>query len=139
MDSGSEGRLSSCQTDGASRDLAVSKALLDKSIVEQSRLASSVNVMRTADYLVRTEDRLSTLRTDITALSSEISQEAKNASLVALTRAEHNLQNAKSFMSEGKVEETVDELVELKENEEDSRKQLESATATIDNVEEDRP
>ena len=41
-------------------------------------------------------------------------------------------------MTEGLIDETVDELVRVKESEEESRKYLEAATATTENVEKDR-
>ena len=119
----------------ASRELASAKALLDQSTKEQARLAHDVKVLKTEEFMVKTENRLALLRANITAASTELPQEVRNASLAALARAENSLESARLLMTRGMVDESVDELVKARESEEESREYLEAAATTIADVE----
>ena len=124
-------KLDGLDIEGASRELASSKALLNQSLVLYRRLSSNVKLAKAEVFLTEAEARFAVLRANITAASLRLPEEEKNATLVALNKAVYRLQNARVFMEATRVDETIEELVEYKERVEESLKYVQAVQAEL--------
>lgn len=122
-------KLDGLDIEGASRELASSRSLLNQSLVLYRRLRSSVKLAKAEVFLTETEARFTVLKTNITAASLRLPEEEKNATLVALNKALYRLQNAKVLMEATQVDETIEELVKYTERLKESLKYVESVQA----------
>jgi len=124
-------KLDGLDIEGASRELASSKALLNQSLVLYRRLSSNVKLAKAEVFLTEAETRFTVLKANITALSLRLPEEEKNATLVALNKALYRLQNARVFMEATQVDETIEELVEYRERVKESLKYVQSVQAEL--------
>ena len=83
-------------------------------------ISLDLKVSRLETYIVDADERLDLLEATVLSLSSELSPEAKNASLTALQDAEANLDNARSYLEAQRVSEVVHELMQSREREEEA-------------------
>jgi hypothetical protein len=112
-------------------NLVTVKALLLQSMEELKMLAEERKIQRIAVFLGKTQERVADLR-EAVDLSSNLSPQVKNASLTALNEAEGSLQRAESFLKQRMISETIDELSDARENEEEAINLLQSAGVATD-------
>ena len=125
-------KLNGLDIEGASRELASSKALLNQSLVLYRRLSNNVKLAKAEVFLTETEKRFAVLKANITALSQRLPEEEKNATLVALNKADYLLQNARILMETTQVDETIEELVEYRERLRESLRYVQSVQAELE-------
>jgi hypothetical protein len=99
--------------DAASSNIAEAKSLIDGTASFFNNLASTLKIERIATYINQTQERLNTIRVQATSLSN-------TASLAALTNAETSLSNAKEYLAEQRISETLTELANSKASEEEA-------------------
>jgi tetratricopeptide (TPR) repeat protein len=112
--------------------LASAKASLSEAVKHMNALTVVVKALKTKQFIVVAERRLTLLRANITSASLNVSQQVRNASLTALNTAESRLQTAKNLMANDMVDESVEELEESKKYERLAVKHLESAGVILD-------
>lgn len=125
-------KLSLMETNKAEEQLASAKASLSEAVMHMNALTLAVKALKTEQFIVVTEERLTLLRANITAASLNVSQQVRNASLTALNEAESRLQTAKDFMANDMVVETIEKLEESKKYEMLAVEHLESAGVILD-------
>jgi hypothetical protein len=125
-------KLSLMEVNNAEHQLASAKASLSEAVMHMNTLTIVIKALKTEQYIVVAEERLTILRANITAASLNVSQQVRNASLTALNIAESRLQSAKDLMANDMVDETVEELEESKKYERLAVKHLESAGVILD-------
>jgi tetratricopeptide (TPR) repeat protein len=113
-------------------DLAAARALILQSSGQVRRLAEERKVQTIEVFLGKTQERLSDLKETVDSLSSNLSPQVKNASLVALNEAEGSLQRAEGFLEQRMISETIDELSNAREKEEETITLLKSAGVAAD-------
>ena len=119
--------------ENASNNLVQAEALLDQLMEHLRKLVYNIKVNRIENFFVETENRLIALEERVVSLSNELSPEAKNASLAALNEAEKSLMKAKDLMNKRMINETVSELLNVREKEEEAIEALQSANVTSSN------
>lgn len=119
--------------ENASNNLVQAEALLDRLMEHLRKLVYNIKVNRIENFFVETENRLIALEEKVISLSNELSPEAKNASLTALNEAENSLMKAKNLMDRRMINETVSELLNVREKEEEAIEALQSANVTSSN------
>ena len=124
-------KLDGLDIEGASRELASFRSLLNQSVVLYRRLRSSVKLAKAEVFLTEAEARFTVLKANITAASLRLPEEEKNATLVALNKALYRLQNARVLMEATQVDETIEELMEYKERLKESLKYVQSVQAEL--------
>jgi hypothetical protein len=97
----------------ASENLAEAKSLIESIASFFNNLASDLKIERIATYINQTQERLNTIRLQATSLSN-------TASLTALNDAETSLNNAKEYLAEQMINETLTELDNSKASEEEA-------------------
>ena len=97
----------------ASENLAEAKPLIESIASFFNNLASDLKIERIATYINQTQERLNTIRLQATSLSN-------TASLTALNDAETSLNNAKEYLAEQMINETLTELDNSKASEEEA-------------------
>lgn len=100
--------------------LLMVKDTLGKLTERLRTISSELKVSRIEAYINDKEERLDLLKEKVLSLSSELSPEAQNASLVAIQDAEDNLDNARSYLEAQMVNKVITELVQSKKNEEEA-------------------
>ncbi len=113
-------------------DLVTVRALLLQSSEQLRRLAEERKIQKIEVFLGTTQERLTDLRETVVSLSSSLSPEIKNASLTALNEAEVDLQQAEIFLEKGMINETIDELSNAREKEEETINLLKSTGVVAD-------
>ena len=119
--------------ENASSNLVQAEAILDQLMEHLRKLVYNIKVNRIKILFVETENRLIALEERVVSLSNELSPEAKNASLAALNEAEKSLMKAKDLMNKRMINETVSELLNVREKEEEAIEALQSANVTSSN------
>ena len=125
-------KLNLMEINNTEEQLALAKASLSKAVMHMNALTVAVKALKTEQYIVVAEERLTLLRANLTAASVNMSQQVRNASLTALNIAESRLQTAKDFLANDMVDETVEELEESKKYERLAVTYLESASDILD-------
>ena len=125
-------KLSLMEINDAEQQLASARASLSEAVMHMRTLTVAVKALKTEQFIVVAEERLTLLRANITAASLNVSQQVRNASLTALNVAESRLQTAKDLMAKDMVDETIEELEESKKYERLAVKHLESAGVILD-------
>jgi hypothetical protein len=97
----------------ASENLAEAKSLIESIASFFNNLASDLKIERIATYINQTQERLNAIRLQATSLSN-------TASLTALNDAETSLNNAKEYLAEQMINETLTELDNSKASEEEA-------------------
>jgi hypothetical protein len=110
--------------DAASENLAEAKFLIDRIAGFFNNFASDLKIERIAMYINQTQDRLNAIRIQATSLSN-------TASLAALTNAETSLINAKEYLTEQQISETLTELANSKASEEEAVEYLKSTASSF--------
>ena len=100
--------------------LAMFRDFLSNIMQRLEMISLDLKVGRLKAYMVDADERLDLLKAKVLSLSSELSPEAKNASLAALQDAENSLDNARSYLEAQMVNEVINELVQSKESEEEA-------------------
>jgi len=113
-------------------DLATFGALLLQSREQLRILAEERKVQKIEVFMGKTQERLTDLRETVDSVSSNLSPQVRNASLVALDEAEDSLQRAEGFLEKRMIDETIDELSNAREKEEETINLLESAGVVAD-------
>lgn len=125
-------KLSLMEISNAEQQLASAKVSLSEAVMHMRTLTVAVKALKTEQFIVVAEERLTLLRANITSTSLNVSQQVRNVSLTALNVAESRLQTAKDLMASDMVDETVEELVESKKYERLAVKHLELAGVLLD-------
>jgi hypothetical protein len=118
--------LDGLDIEGSSRELAIARSLLNQSFVLYNELRDEVKTVKTYTFLTDTETRFTALKVNVTALSQSLTAQEKNATLTALNEAQYSLQNARVFIDEALIDETIKELVEYKEKVNESLKYIQA-------------
>ncbi len=125
-------KLGELKVEEAAADLSAAMSLLNESLRFQNTLANDVKAMKTERFLAEARKRLSMVKANITAVSETMPELEKNASLTALSRAEHSLESATDLMEKSMIDETIGELVKFAVNLDESLSYLEAAKAELD-------
>lgn len=115
------------------------KELIEKITTLQNTLAKEIEKARVAKYVVQANLRVTTLRQNITSLSSKIPVTVVSTSLNTLNQAQKSLTAAETYYSSGMLKETVAELVSFHEKELQTIKILKDAGLTLSSVDSVNP
>jgi hypothetical protein len=110
--------------DAASGNLAEVKSFIAIIASFFNNLASDLKIERIATYINQTQERLDAIRLRAISLSN-------TASLTALNDAETSLTNAKEYLAEQRINETLTELVNSKASEEEAVAYLNSTASSL--------
>jgi hypothetical protein len=110
--------------DAASENLAETKSLIGSTASFFNNLASDLKIERIATYINQTQERLNAIRVQATSLSN-------TASLAALANAETSLNNAKEYLAEQRINETLTALANSKASENEAVGYLKPTTASL--------
>jgi hypothetical protein len=105
--------------------------LINKIIVKVTELSAKWREIRSETYIAAAEQRIVTLRTNITSPVSAVPVAVKSASIVALDQAESSLTTARNNLDEGKTEEAISALETSRMQEQQSIKILQDAGVPI--------
>jgi hypothetical protein len=109
-------------------DLSSVKTLLLQAKHDLERLVDAIKKRRIEAFISETQERFANLK-DSVSIASNLSEETKNATLVALNQGETSLDQAESLLQQGILNKSVDELINAKEKEQEATKLLKSAIA----------
>jgi len=115
------------EIDKAKNDLEIGRGRFNQLVEQLNKLKNFVKVQKIEEFITRTDERITNLKEAI-SISNELSPTIKRASLTALSDAESNLQRAKDFMEKTMYKEAVDELLNVKQKEEEALETLQSFT-----------
>jgi hypothetical protein len=118
--------LDGLNVEGALRELAATRSMLNQSRILYKRLSTDVKVVKAEVFLTTTEENFPALKADVTALSQRLPEQEKNSALTALNSAENRLQNARAYISNAQIDETINELVEYTEKVRESLKYVQA-------------
>lgn len=118
--------LDSLNVEGASRELAATRSMLNQSLVLYKRLSTDVKLVKAEVFLTATEEKFPELKANVTALSQRLPEQDKNSALTALNSAEDRLQNARAYITNAQIDETINELVEYTEKVRESLKYVQA-------------
>ena len=113
--------------DAASSNIAVVEGLFNKLLILVSQFATDLNIERLQTYIIQSETRLDSIR-------EEAEVQLNTASLAALDEAQTSLDTAKDFLQNQKLNETVNELVNSKESEEQALEYLQPSASSFENT-----
>lgn len=108
-------------------NLADAKALSDRILSFINNFASDLKIKRIETYINQTQERLDAIREKAESLSND-------ASLAALDNAETSLDNAKEYLEEQRINETLSELANSKESEEEAVEYLKPTASSLDST-----
>ena len=108
----------------ASNNIAEAKSVIDSIASFFNNLASDLKIQRIATYINQTQERLDAIRVKAESLSN-------TASLAALDNAETSLNNAKEYLAEQRINETLSELANSKASEEEAVEYLKPAASSL--------
>jgi hypothetical protein len=111
--------------EAASNNLAEAKILSDRLVNALNNFAADLKTQRLQTYITQTEIRLAAIREKAESLSN-------TASLAALDNAETSLDNAKEHLENQQINETLTELANSKESEEEAVEYLTPAASSLD-------
>jgi len=111
--------------EAASENLADAKNLSDRILSSVNNFAADLKIQRIATYINKTQERLDTIRETAEALSNE-------ASLAAVDNAETSLANAKEYLEEQRINETLSELADSKVSEDEAVEYLKPTASSVD-------
>jgi hypothetical protein len=111
--------------EAASNNLAEAKTLIDQILGSLNNFAANLKIERIATYITQTEVRLDTIRETAESLSNA-------ASLAALDNAETSLDNAKEYLESQRINDTLSELIDSKESEEEAAGYLKPTASSLD-------
>jgi hypothetical protein len=113
--------------EAASNNLAEAKALSDKLLSLVNQFAVDLKTQRLQTYIIQTETRLAVIR--------EKAELASNtASLAALETAETSLDNAKDYLENQQINETLSELANSRASEEEAVEYLKIGVSSQDST-----
>lgn len=127
-------KLEAEDLDGTANDLDMAKVLVLQSEEQLRRLTEDMKTDRIQAYMTETEKRISDLKEEVDSLSNQLPTQIKDASLTALNEAEDSIQNAKDLLEKEMINESIDELTEAKEKEEEAINLISSAVTSLDAV-----
>lgn len=110
--------------EAASNNLADAKTNIDRILSSLNNFAADLKIPRIATYIKQTETRLNTIRETAKSLSND-------ASLAALDNADASLDNAKQYLENQRLKDTLSELTNSKESEEEAVEYLKPATSSL--------
>jgi hypothetical protein len=113
--------------DKAKNDLEIGRTRFNQLVEQLNKLKNFVKVQKIEEFITKTDERITNLKEAI-SISSELSPTIKRASLTALNDAESSLERAKDFMEKTMYKEAVDELLNVKQKEEEALETLQSFT-----------
>jgi tetratricopeptide (TPR) repeat protein len=109
--------------EAASDNLAEAKTFIDRLVDALNNIAANLKIQRLETYIAQTEVRLDEIRETAISLSND-------ASLIALNNAETSLDNAKEYLEKQRINETLSELANSKESEEEAVEYLKPAASS---------
>jgi phosphoribosylanthranilate isomerase len=125
-------KLETGDLDGTANDLDIARVLVLESEEQLRRLTEDMKADRIQAYMTETEKRISDLKEEVDSLSNQLPTQIKDASLTALNEAEDSIQNAKDLLEKEMINESIDELTEAKEKEEEAINLISSAVTSLD-------
>jgi hypothetical protein len=105
-------------------NLAEAKTRIDSLVTALKNIAANLKIQRIETYINQTQERLDEIRTIADSLSN-------TASLAALNNAETSLDNAKEYLEKQQINETLSELANSKESEEEAVEYLKPAASSL--------
>jgi hypothetical protein len=111
--------------EAASENLAEAKTLSDRILRSVNSFAADLKIKRIATYINKTQERLDAIRETAEALSNE-------ASLAAVDEAETSLYNAKEYLEEQRINDTLSELADSKVSEDEAVEYLKPTASSVD-------
>jgi hypothetical protein len=111
--------------EAASNTTAEAKALIENLLSHVNTLAATLKIQRLDAYVAQTEARLAALRTEATAAQN-------TASLTALNSADASLANAKEYLENQQINETLSALASSKASEEKAVEYLNPSASVSD-------
>jgi len=115
------------------------KELVEKITTLQNILAKEIEKVRVTKYVLQANIRVTTLRQNITSLSSKVPITVVSTSLNTLNQAQKSLTAAETYYSSGMIKETVAELVNFREKELQTINILKDAGLTLSSVDSVNP
>lgn len=109
----------------ASENLAEAKTLSDRILTAINNFAADLKITRITAYINQTQQRLDAIRETAEATSNE-------ASLAAVDNAETSLNNAREYIEEQKINETLSELANSKASEDKAVEYLRPTATAVD-------
>jgi cytochrome c556/predicted Zn-dependent protease len=109
----------------ASENLAEAKTLSDRILTVINNFAADLKITRITAYINQTQQRLDAIRETAEATSNE-------ASLAAVDNAETSLNNAREYLEEQKINETLSELANSKASEDEAVEYLRPTATAVD-------
>ncbi len=113
--------------EAASQNLAEIKNLSDKILTFINGFAADLKITRIASYINQAQQRLDAIRETAEATSNE-------ASLTAVNNAETSLYNAKTYLEENRINETLSELANSKASEDVAAEYLRPTASAVDST-----
>jgi len=111
--------------EAAQENLAEAKNLSDRILNTINSFAADLKITRIATYINQTQQRLDAIRETAKAASNE-------ASLAAVDNAETSLNNAKTYLEEQRINETLSELANSKASEDAAVEYLRPTASAVD-------
>jgi hypothetical protein len=118
--------------EAASVNLAEAKALIDSLVNALNNIAANLKIQRLQTYIAQTEVRLAAIKETAISLSN-------TASLAAVDNAETSLNNAKEYLEQQQINETLTELANSRASEEEAVAYLKPATTSSNLTSSNRP
>ncbi len=111
----------------ASTSIAEVEDLFNKLLNKVSEFATDLNTERLQTYINQSETRIASIR-------EKAELQLNTDSLTALNEAQNSLDNAKDFLQNQQINETLSELVSSKESEEKALEYLQPSVSSIENT-----
>ena len=121
------GNVDQRRFEAALADLAEVETLGERLLSSLSNIASDLKIQRIATYINETETRLAAIRAKAESLSN-------TASLAALNSAEVSLDNAKEYLESQRISDTLSELANSKESEEQAVEYLKPTASSVNST-----
>ncbi len=111
--------------EAAAQNLAEAKNISDRILIAVNNFAADLRIQRIAAYIAKTQERLDAIRETAEAFSNE-------ASLAAVDNAEASLNNAKEYLEEQRINETLNELANSRASEDEAVEYLSPTASSFD-------
>lgn len=118
--------------DAALDNLAEAKTRIDRILGSLNNFAADLKIQRIETYIHQTETRLDAIRDTAKSVSND-------ASLAALDNADTSLDNAKQYLESQRITDTLSELANSKESEEEAVEYLKPAAPSLDSTPDTAP
>ncbi|MBN1682442.1 hypothetical protein JW865_02695 [Candidatus Bathyarchaeota archaeon] len=132
-------KLNEGKINDAKEYLTKVETLIEKLNSLQNNLIKEIETARVERYVTLAKIRVTSLKQNITALSSKIPVSVVSSSLNSLDQAQSSLTAADNYISSGMIKETVDELVTFREKELQTIKILKEAGVSLTSAETVKP